>query len=312
MLQIDLRTRSPMLDVLLHGSARDLGPAPRSTRGFASLWFAPLAVAAVTTLTGCPDKYPSCKKDKDCNAVLAEKCVANVCQGCTVDADCVGKAPEGNSPFVCKDLRCQDPAAAAQQAAASGGGEEGDPCAARSDCLGGLACKAGQCGLCTGDADCNGVPCTIETGRCSPVNSCTSDEQCAMDEICDGGMCIFSGDLGDEDGGPCGLAAVYFAFDSEVLTPKTQEDLKGVAACIADVSGAQGKLVYLEAHADNRGTEEYNILLTERRGTSVKNFLAEQGVGAEAMQVISKGSLEAVGSDEATRSKERRVQFIWP
>jgi peptidoglycan-associated lipoprotein len=271
-----------------------------------------LAWTAFALVASSCRKYPSCKKDKDCNAVLAEKCVADVCQGCTADADCVGKAPAGKPAYFCKDLRCQDPAAVAAQAPGPGDGEEGDPCAARTDCLGGLACKQGVCGLCTGDADCNGVPCTMETGRCSPVNSCTTDEQCAMDEICDGGMCIFSGDLGDEDGGPCGLAAVYFAFDSEVLTPKTQDDLKGVASCIGDVTGGQGKLVYLEAHADNRGTEEYNILLTERRGTTVKNFLAEQGVSVEAMQVIAKGSLEAVGSEEATRSKERRVQFIWP
>ncbi len=272
------------------------------------------ALAAAVTVAGCEKRnYPSCKKDRDCNAVLGERCVAEVCQGCAADAECAGKAPAGKPAFVCKDLRCQDPATAnAAVAAGRAGGEEGDPCAARSDCLGGLACKAGACGLCTGDADCTGVPCTVETGRCSPVDSCTTDDQCAMDEICDGGMCIFSGDLGDEDGGACGLAAVYFAFDSEVLTPKSQEDLKGVSSCIAEASSGQGKIVYLEAHADNRGTEEYNILLTERRGSMVRAFLAEQGVGSDAMQVIAKGSLEAVGADEAMRSKERRVQFIWP
>jgi UDP-N-acetylmuramate: L-alanyl-gamma-D-glutamyl-meso-diaminopimelate ligase len=48
------------------------------------------------------------------------------------------------------------------------------------------------------------------------------------------------------------------------------------------------------------------------RGGSVKNYLSEQGVAGENMQVVAKGSLEAIGSDEATRSKERRVQFIWP
>lgn len=269
-----------------------------------------LLLGAVSAVLAC-DKYPACKKDKHCNEALGERCVQDVCQGCAADSDCVGKAPAGKPAMVCKDLRCQDPTALTPEGNVQTGGEEGDPCASRGDCLGGLTCKAGACGLCTSDADCDGVACTIESGRCSPVNSCVNDEDCAMDEICDGGMCIFSGDLGDEDGGLCGLAAVYFAFDSEVITPKTQEDLAGVAACIAD-AGTQGKLVYLEAHADNRGTEEYNILLTERRGTSVKNFLAEKGVPGDAMQVIAKGSLEAVGSDEATRSKERRVQFIWP
>lgn len=269
-------------------------------------FFAVLALGLLGSglLLGCK-KYPHCKKDGDCKAELQEKCVSGSCQGCVADADCAGKAPAGQPAFVCKELRCQPPAG---PDAAGKRGEEGDPCSGKQDCIGGLACKDGKCGLCTSDTDCGGVACTIETGRCSPVNSCATDEQCSMDEICDGGMCIFSGDLGDEDGGPCGLAAVYFAFDSDALTPKTQEDLKGIATCIAQ----QGKLVYLEAHADNRGTEEYNILLTERRGAEVKAFLAEQGVPNDAMQVIPKGSLEAVASDEGTRSKERRVQFIWP
>jgi hypothetical protein len=267
---------------------------------------------AVAASISCTPKYPNCKKDKHCNEALGERCVGEVCQGCAADADCAGKAPAGKPAYVCKDLRCQDPTALGPESVGKATGEEGDPCAAKTDCLGGLACTAGKCSLCTSDADCGGVACNLDSGRCSPVESCTTDDQCAMDEICDGGMCIFSGDLGDEDGGPCGLPAVYFAFDSEVLTPKTQEDLKGVASCIAETAAGQGKIVYLEAHADNRGTEEYNILLTERRGTSVKDFLAEQGVEATAMQVIAKGSLEAVGADEATRSKERRVQFIWP
>jgi len=270
-----------------------------------------LAFAAAAGTVGCDKNYPSCKKDKHCNEALAETCVDGTCQGCAVDADCAGKAPPGQPNLVCREFRCQNADAAALQGAA-GGGEEGEPCAARSDCLGGLACIAGVCGLCTGDGDCGGVPCNLDSGRCSPTNSCATDEQCAMDEICDGGMCIFSGDLGDDDGGPCGLSAVYFAFDSEVLTPTTKEDLDGIASCMAEASGGQGKLVYLEAHADNRGTEEYNILLTERRGTSVKSYLAEKGVTADAMQVIAKGSLEAIGADESTRSKERRVQFIWP
>jgi peptidoglycan-associated lipoprotein len=129
-----------------------------------------------------------------------------------------------------------------------------------------------------------------------------------MDEICDGGMCVFSGDLGEEGGGPCGLDAVYFAFDSDKLTPKGQEALQSAAECMK----SEARLVYLEAHADNVGTEEYNILLTERRGTTVKGYLENLGVVADNMQVIAKGSMEASGMDEPSRAKDRRVQFIWP
>lgn len=264
-----------------------------------------LMVLFAVGLPGCKPKYPNCKKDAHCKAELGESCVDGVCQGCQTDADCADKTPEGQPPLVCVDLRCQPPGS---ETAAGGGGEEGDPCTQRTDCVGGLACKQGACALCSEDIDCAPNTCNPETGRCSPENSCQTDQDCPMDEICDGGMCVFSGDLGDETGGPCGLPAVFFAFDSDVLTPKTEEELTAVADCMSQ----QQRQVFLEAHADNRGTEEYNILLTERRGNTVKSFLSERGVPAENLQIIAKGSLEATGMDESGRAKDRRVQFIWP
>lgn len=270
--------------------------------------FAAFALAAgVLTLTGCP-KYPKCKKDKDCKAALGEKCVSGTCQNCKADTDCEGKAPEGQPPFVCTNFRCGPVPADGAVTEPGNLQEEGGPCTDRSNCAGGLACKEGVCALCSDNVECDPVECNLDTGRCAPDGQCQSDEQCAIDEICDGGLCVFSGDLGDDTGGPCGLAAVFFAFDSDIVTPKTQEDLAGVADCIAN----SGRQVFLEAHADNRGTEEYNILLTERRGNKVKNFLEEKGVSPEIMQVIAKGSLEATGSDEPSRAKDRRVQFIFP
>jgi hypothetical protein len=202
----------------------------------------------------------------------------------------------------------------ADEAGAAGGGglgdaEEGDACGVRQDCAGGLACTGGKCSACTANADCSPVACTIETGRCRPEGQCEADEHCATDESCDGGMCIFSGDLAGADAGPCELAAVFFASDSDALTPGTQERLAGAAACFAAQSG---RTVYLEAHADDRGPEAYNILLTERRAHTVEQFLLGKGVPAASMRVIAKGNLEAVGTDEPARAKERRVQFIWP
>src|SRR5690606_23192929 len=137
--------------------------------------------------------------------------------------------------------------------------------------------------------------------------SCTVDDDCAIDEICDGGMCIFSGDYGGDGAVLCELQAVVFGFDRPQLTPVTAEKPKEAAARDAQPR----RLVYLEAHAEPRGTEEYNILLTDRRGQGVKSFLVNLGVPAENMQVISKGSLESTGSDEAGYAQDRRVEFIW-
>lgn len=270
------------------------------TLGKSLLFVAPLL--GLLSLTGCR-KYPECSKDKHCKTELGEKCVDKVCQGCQTDVDCEGKAPAGEV-WSCVDFRCGPPTGLA----GAGGGEEGDPCTQRSECHGGLACKGGKCSLCSEDLDCSPGKCNADSGRCPPEGDCATDEDCAMDEVCSGTMCVFSGETGDSTGGPCGLPAVYFAFDSDALTPKAEEELTALATCMKE----QNKLVELEAHADNRGTEEYNILLTERRGQSVVQFLVNLGVVQQNLKVIAKGSLEAAGADESGRSKDRRVQFIWP
>jgi peptidoglycan-associated lipoprotein len=258
---------------------------------------------------GCKKpEYPACKKDKHCKVDEGEKCVDKVCQNCTTDEQCKGKGPAGED-WVCQEFRCTDPAAAG--VGGNGGLNEGAPCSQATDCFGGLSCKAGVCSRCSEDFDCNGGTCDLSTGLCTVPggggSGCGSDEDCAMDEICDAGMCVFSG-VPEGGADPCNLKAVYFDFDSPKLTSETTSQLQAAATCIKE----QGKLVYLEAHADVRGTEEYNLMLTDRRGQSVKGYLVDLGVPAENMQVISKGNLEATGADESTMKQDRRVEFIWP
>ena len=198
-----------------------------------------------------------------------------------------------------------DPATIGKDGGA-GGGEIGDPCTSQGDCTGGWACTEGKCAECSDDTQCSPSTCNKETGRCSNTGQCQTDDECAMDEICDGGTCVFSGGGGDV-GGPCGVDAVFFGFDDDTVGDKQLEDLKKLATCIAE----QKKPVTLEAHADNVGTEEYNILLTDRRGGSVKKQLVELGAPEELLTVVSKGDLESTGASEAERSKERRVEFIF-
>ncbi|MCB9568660.1 MAG: OmpA family protein [Myxococcales bacterium] len=266
------------------------------------------------TLSACKKpEYPLCKKDKHCVAERGEKCVEGTCQNCKADTDCAGMGPNGEQ-WKCHEFLCQDPATIPADA---GGGADGlgAPCTQSIECMGGLVCKAGACAPCSEDFDCQPGTCNMGTGRCdSPGGDgggggqCETDDQCAMDEICDGGMCVFSGGYQDGGANPCSIDAVYFEFDSPQLKPETQEQLKQLAECMKTQGG---KLTILEAHADARGTEEYNIMLTDRRGQAVKEYLENLGVDPSMMQVISKGDLEATGTDDATMGKDRRVQFIW-
>ena len=95
--------------------------------------------------------------------------------------------------------------------------------------------------------------------------------------------------------------------DSPKLSPTTEAALQAAASCIAE----QGRNVILEGHADNVGTTEYNIALSQRRAEGIKTYLTDLGVPAETMSVNPKGDLESMGQTEAERSKDRRVELIW-
>ena len=268
------------------------------------------ALAVAMPLVACKKPtYPECKKDKHCVVDLGEKCVDGQCQNCTTNDDCKGKGT-GGADWTCHEFRCTDPSLV--PVGGGGAGAMGSPCAQTLDCGGGLVCTAGKCASCTDDVECAPGTCNLGTGTCTTPGGgggapCQTDDQCAMDEICDNGSCVFSG---VEPGGanPCGVDAVFFEFDSPNLSTEAQDQLKGLAECFK----TQNKLVYLEAHADSRGTEEYNIMLTDRRGNGVKKFLEDLGVSAANMQVVSKGDLEAAGTDESSMQKDSRVEFIWP
>lgn len=102
---------------------------------------------------------------------------------------------------------------------------------------------------------------------------------------------------------------VYFAFDDYTLNMDAQNRLNGMAE---HLKGAQGAVVQIEGHCDERGSIEYNLALGERRAQSVKNFLVQLGVDAARLSTISYGEekpVDADGHDEAAWSKNRRAEF---
>ncbi|MEZ4428399.1 MAG: hypothetical protein R3A51_12010 [Nannocystaceae bacterium] len=102
---------------------------------------------------------------------------------------------------------------------------------------------------------------------------------------------------------PCGLAEVFFAADSAVLDGYARCRLSFTAPCFAD----NGNWI-LEAHAsDAEGTREQAILLTDRRGQNVLEFLVAHAVPQGQMQVISYGKLKATVPSTAM---DQRVVFV--
>jgi peptidoglycan-associated lipoprotein len=68
----------------------------------------------------------------------------------------------------------------------------------------------------------------------------------------------------------------------------------------------------IQGHADERGSQEYNLALGDRRANAVKTYLAGQGVNASRMDVVSFGEERPVCSDqtEACFQRNRRAAFV--
>ncbi|MBI2493820.1 MAG: OmpA family protein [Candidatus Rokubacteria bacterium] len=71
-------------------------------------------------------------------------------------------------------------------------------------------------------------------------------------------------------------------------------------------------VILIEGHADERGTNEYNLALGERRAKSVMNYLASRGVQAGRMTLISYGEERPLCAEknEDCWSRNRRAHFL--
>ena len=101
---------------------------------------------------------------------------------------------------------------------------------------------------------------------------------------------------------------IYFAFDSADLSPLAQETLKRKAAWLKDNADA---MVTIEGNCDERGTNEYNLALGERRAESARAYLVDLGVSASRLSTISYGEerpLDPRHNEEAW-AKNRNDQF---
>ena len=102
---------------------------------------------------------------------------------------------------------------------------------------------------------------------------------------------------------------VYFSSDSSDITPEGQTTLQKQAQWLRQYPQFT---ITIEGHADERGTREYNIALGARRATSVRNFLAQNGVQAARVRTISYGKERpvAVCNDISCWSQNRRAQTV--
>jgi peptidoglycan-associated lipoprotein len=102
---------------------------------------------------------------------------------------------------------------------------------------------------------------------------------------------------------------VHFAFDSAAVKDSEQANIASVAQALS--SDANAKLL-IEGHCDERGTEEYNRALGERRALALREALAKNGIDPARIRTISYGKDKPAdpGHDESAWTKNRRGEFI--
>jgi peptidoglycan-associated lipoprotein len=105
------------------------------------------------------------------------------------------------------------------------------------------------------------------------------------------------------------LRDIFFDFDKYDVRPN---DAKTLDANAAWLKSHENMLVLVEGHCDERGTNEYNLALGERRAKATMNYLVAQGVQANRITIISYGEERPVCTEhtEACWAKNRRAHFL--
>jgi peptidoglycan-associated lipoprotein len=122
------------------------------------------------------------------------------------------------------------------------------------------------------------------------------------------------GDRGDLSGSEvrqptAELESVYFDFDMALVKDDQKPTLRTNATAIQN--HADWRRVTIEGHCDERGSEEYNLALGERRANAVKRYLTTLGVPESKLDTVSFGESRpgVQGHDESAWRWNRRAEF---
>ena len=109
--------------------------------------------------------------------------------------------------------------------------------------------------------------------------------------------------------GDARLKPVYFDYDSSSLSADAIATLQSNAERIKEVPNV---IIQIAGNCDERGTQEYNLALGERRAQSVREHLRQLGISGDRMITISYGEENpaVTGSSESAWSQNRRAEFM--
>lgn len=142
---------------------------------------------------------------------------------------------------------------------------------------------------------------------CSSDSKKSSDSDTLMEDATQNMNLELNGSSDDGTAGP--LQTVFFAFDSSNLSEAARQTLAENAKYLKLTDKID---VQVEGHCDERGGQQYNLALGERRARAVKDYLVALGVAESRITIISYGKEKPVafGHDEESWGRNRRANFV--
>ena len=103
-------------------------------------------------------------------------------------------------------------------------------------------------------------------------------------------------------------ATIYFDLDQSTLSEQSRSTLD---AKLPLLNANPGMRIQVVGHADERGSDEYNLALGQRRAAAAKRYLTDRGIAGDRITVVSRGEEQPVcsTSDEGCWSQNRRDEF---
>ena len=105
------------------------------------------------------------------------------------------------------------------------------------------------------------------------------------------------------------LGTIYYDYDRAIIRDDAKSTLEANASWLKKFRSAK---ILVEGHCDERGTEEYNLALGEKRAKAAQDYLLSLGVGSDRLKIISYGKSQPInpGHDESAWQMNRRAQFL--
>jgi peptidoglycan-associated lipoprotein len=135
-------------------------------------------------------------------------------------------------------------------------------------------------------------------------NSCSRDLDCKDGQLCIRNACVdITPGLAE-----CNNVRVHFAFNSSEIDESDKPGLDRAARCLKAETAMH---VTVAGNADERGTEEYNLALGDRRAHSVADYLKALGASDAQLRTISYGKEQPICTDhdEACWARNRRADL---